>query len=301
MSNTDAAHRLNQQREKCQHFWMSAHGTALLNAQRACIGPVIDSHHQGHALEIAMGPSMLQASSVGHVIQWAPSLTTNQPPETLICPLDDLALPDGCLDITLIHHWMEHTDNAHQLLQEAARVTCDQGILLIVGFNPYSLTHLPRHLMPGRSEFPNKQPHQACWRSPRYVRDWLSLVDFEIQRIDYCGFRIPLLRPNDAGCSGALETLGRRHNLPLGDCYMLQAKRRQQPASTKRITFGMPVVPGRHSVQAFSRGDGSSVTLRGLAGYKRYPDKMPEPELKADFKITSVSNIRSDTPEEHKR
>ncbi|XGA78632.1 methyltransferase domain-containing protein [Halomonas sp. CH40] len=299
MSNSDAAHTLDQQLKKSQQFWMSAQGTALLDAQRACLGPVIDSRYKGHALEIVMGPSMLQASPLAHVMQWAPSRDAAQQQETLICPLDDLALPDGCLDITLVHHWMEHTANAHHLLQEAARVTSDHGILLIFGFNPFSPSNLSRRALPRRHEFPNKGQQRADWRSPRYLRDWLACVDFDIERVDYCGFRMPLASSKNATCNGLLETLGRRHNLPLGDSYMIRAIRRQQPASTKRVKFGMQMAPNGRSVQAFSREHCSRMPLITMPPNTRSSGQVPL--AKTGLKITSVRKTTSDTFKEPKR
>ena len=299
MSNSDTGLKLNQQLEKCQQFWMSAKGAALLDAQRACLGPVIDSRHKGHALEIVMGPSMLQAAPLTHVMQWAPSRKAAQQQETLICPLDDLALPDGCLDITLIHHWMEHANNAHHLLQEAARVTSDHGILLIFGFNPYSLNNLSRCALPWRHDFPDKGQQRADWRSPRYLRDWLAFVDFDIERVDYCGFRMPFARSRKAACNGSMETLGRRHNMPLGDSYMIRARRRQQPASTKRVKFGIQMAPAGRSVQAFSREHSSRMPLITLPSNKISSGQVALNQTAS--KITSVRKTTSDMSKESKR
>lgn len=160
MSNLDPAHELNQQLEESQHFWGSAQGCALFDAQKACLGPILDSRNKGHALEIVMGPSMLHytasSASLLHTLQWAPNREAAQRQATLICPLSNLALPDGCMDITLLHHWLEHTSDAHHLLQEAARVTSDHGILLIFGFNPVSVGNLSRYMRPTRHPYPTK-------------------------------------------------------------------------------------------------------------------------------------------------
>lgn len=299
MSNSDTGLKLNQQLEKCQQFWMSAKGAALLDAQRACLGPVIDSRHQGHALEIVMGSSMLQAAAHAHVIQWAPTLKAARRPETLVCPLDDLALPDGCLDITLIHHWMEHADNAHHLLQEAARVTADNGILLIFGFNPFSPSNLSRRALPGHQAFPVKGHQRVQWRSPRALRDGLAFVDFEIERVDYCGFRLPFERSRKMACNGSLETLGRRHNMPLGDSYMIRASRRQQPASTKRVKFAMPMAPSGRSVQAFSREHYPRMPMIFVPSHRSAKGQLPLAET--DLNIISVRKTTSDIPKESKR
>ena len=260
MSNSGPADKLNQQLEKSQRFWGSAQGCALFDAQKACLGPIIESGNKGRALEVVMGPSMLHSSaastSLSHTIQWAPSRAFAQSQETLICPLSDLALPDGCMDITLVHHWLEHTSDAHHLLQEAARVTSDNGVLVIFGFNPMSLGNLSRYLCPKRYKYPENHQQRAVWRSPRCLRDWLAFVDFDMERVDYCGFRIPFMRP----CEASLETLGRRQNVPVGEAYMIRAKRCQQPVNTSRVKFGMPLAPLGRSFQVFSRETSAKTT-----------------------------------------
>ena len=253
MSNSDAAQKLNQQLEKSQYFWGSAQGCALFDAQKACLGPIIDSRNKGRALEIVMGPSLLQSPTISttfdHVIHWAPNRKAAQCQETLICPLDDLALPDGCMDVTLVHHWLEHTSDAHHLLKEAARITADHGILLIFGFNPISFGNLSRYMRPNRHMYPEKDQQRAVWRSPRCLRDWLAFVDFDVERVDYCGFQMPFMR----SCEASLETLGRRQNVPVSEAYMIRAKRCQQPVTTSRVKFGMPLAPPGRSSQVFSR------------------------------------------------
>jgi hypothetical protein len=49
----------------------------------------------------------------------------------------------------------------------------------------------------------------------------------------------------NAKCGEYWESLGRRHNLPLGESYMIQARRRQRHAPVQRLKFGLeaPVSP----------------------------------------------------------
>jgi SAM-dependent methyltransferase len=131
----------------------------------------------------------------------------------------------------VIHHWLEHLTDAHFTLHEAARVTADNGILVLFGFNPIGVGGLARQWRKRQQQF----PWNGAWRSARRLRDWLAFVDFEVERVDYCCFRG---RAN-AKCGEYWETLGRRHNLPLGESYMIQARRRQRQAPLKRLKFDM--------------------------------------------------------------
>ena len=72
------------------------------------------------------------------------------------------------------------------------------------------------------------------------MREWLAFVDFEIERVDYCGFRLPGGQVHNLG----LETLGRRYNLPVGGCYLIVARRKQAPIQPARTLFQRDAVTG---------------------------------------------------------
>jgi SAM-dependent methyltransferase len=278
MSNSHTADSLTQRFKHSQRFWASDRGKALSDVQRACLGPVIDARGGGHSLEMTMGPSLLDLSAVPHVIEWVPTRACAVRSSSLICPPNELALPDACLDISLIHHWQEHLPDAEQALQEAARVTADHGILIIFGFNPLGLINLARRLLPGRhgSSCDDTTAHikQAHWYGPSQLTQWLEIVDFTVERVDYCGFYGPRFfstnsstdRSNGRSTKKAQgretwEAWGRRLNAPLGESYMIQAKRKQSQAPAKRVQFGVNPTAATHSL-GVARGSNRSVTYR---------------------------------------
>lgn len=212
-----------------RRFWAEPAGRALQRAERACLGPVCDALSGGHSLELGMAEPLADMSRVRHPMRWSPTRELAQDPSTLVCAPDELPLPDGCLSLVIIHHLLEIVPDPHHLLQEAARVTTDDGRLIIFGWMPLSATALSR-LCPSRRR---RLPWCGHWRTPGRLRDWLAFVDFRIERVDYCGFHMPGRLPRNA----TLEALGRRHNLPLGDCYMIQASRRAKPARRQRVRF----------------------------------------------------------------
>lgn len=183
-----------------RRFWATPQGQALHHAERACLGPVCEGVFGVHSLELGMGDPLADMCPVRHPMRWSPTRELAQGPSTLVCTPDALPLPDGCLSLVIVHHLLEVVPDPHHLLQEAARVTRDDGRLILFGWMPLSAGALPR--------------------------------------VDYCGFHLPGGMPRNA----ALETLGRRYNLPLGDSYMIQASRRSQLAQTQggRLQFGRP-------------------------------------------------------------
>lgn len=274
MSNSHTADSLTQRLEHSQRFWTSDAGKALSDVQRACIGPVIEGRSGGHSLEMTMGPSLLDLSAVPHMMKWVPTRAHAEKPSSLICPPSELALPDACLDISLIHHWLEHLPDAEQALQEAARVTADHGILIILGFNPLSMNHLARRFLPGRHgarSLTRNSGHgtdshdidkSAQLRSPSQLRDWLAFVDFTVERVDYCGFHCPIFCPTKkTRCRESWEAWGRRLNVPLGESYMIQARRKQPQAPAERVRFGVNPTSATHSL-GVARGSNRSGSYR---------------------------------------
>ncbi|ERL52989.1 hypothetical protein BJB45_17065 [Halomonas huangheensis] len=223
---------------RARRFWADDFGRALYLAERACLGPQAERWSGVHGLEISLAEPIVDMSSVRHLMRWAPTHELAESSSTIVCHPDRLPLPDGALDLVVLHHVLEIVDCPHQLLQEAARVTAADGRLIIFGWSPVSAGGLARCLPQTRKALPGV----GCWRSARRMRDWLSFVEFEIERLDYCGFHLPGLAPHNA----LLETLGRRHNLPLGDSYVIQARSRSQLArrQPQRPLFGTAVGAG---------------------------------------------------------
>ncbi|MGP9767939.1 class I SAM-dependent methyltransferase [Halomonas sp. AOP13-D3-9] len=285
MSNSTTATTLAKRLQSSQPYWQTEAGRSLWETQRACLGPVVESRVGGHSLEMSMGPTLMTMSAIPHPIRWSPTRQLADTDSTLICPPDQLAVPDRCLDVMVIHHWLEHLADAHFTLQEAARVTADNGIMVLFGFNPIGVSGLARQLRKGQQAF----PWNGSWRSASRLRDWLAFVDFEVERVDYCCFRGRM----NAKCGEYWESLGRRHNLPLGESYMIQARRQQRQAPVQRLKFGLkaPASPA-------SLGVTRSGTSAHYSSYQEYPTQVapakrhePESQKTGPFKTKSRKTV----------
>ena len=225
MSTDRGAQRLAALFREGQRFWATPTGEAVRRAERACLGPVCERLFGMHSLELGFGSVLADMCPVRHPMQWAPTRELAQGASTLVCSPDALPIPDGSLHLVVVHHLLEVAPDPHHMLQEAARITADEGRLILFGWMPLSPIALGR-LSPGCRQ---RLPWRGQWRSPGRLRDWLAFVDFEIERVDYCAFQLPGRLPRNS----FFETLGRRHNLPLGDSYMIQAQRRPQLIETR--------------------------------------------------------------------
>ncbi|MDN7132358.1 methyltransferase domain-containing protein [Halomonas sp. MC140] len=253
MSNSTTAITLAKRLINSQPYWQSEAGSSLWESQRACLGPVAETRVGGHSLEMSMGPAMLTMSAIPHAIRWSPTRQLAHSDATLVCPPDQLALPDRCLDVMVIHHWLEDLPDAHLTLKEAARVTADNGILVIFGFNPIGVSGLARQWRKRQQQY----PWNGVWRTSSRLRDWLAFVDFDVQRVDYCCFRGRI----NAKCGEYWESLGRRHNLPLGESYMILARRKQRQAPVQRLKFGLKAPASPASLGATRTSSSAHVQL----------------------------------------
>ena len=95
-----------------------------------------------------------------------------------------LPLANEALDLVVLQHVLDMSDNPHQTLREASRVIKAGGRVVITGFNPFSLWGLWRQLRLKRGV-----PWRANFIGQGRLKDWLTLLsfgDFEIKPVYDC-------------------------------------------------------------------------------------------------------------------
>nr|WP_299241538.1 methyltransferase domain-containing protein [uncultured Halomonas sp.] len=222
MSNSNMTISLSQLVGRGRLYWSSAAGRAHWQAERACIGPMCERLFGAHGLHLGMAPPLTDMCPIRHTLTWSPTRELAENDACLVCDPTRLPLPDDSLSLVVLHHMLEVAPEPHRLLQEATRVLADNGCLIIFGWFPLGLEGMHRLWPRSRTGM----PRCGRWRTPGRLNDWLAFVDFEIERVDYCGFRLPGRPPGNA----KLESLGRRYNLPLSDAYMIRARPKTQRA-----------------------------------------------------------------------
>ena len=97
---------------------------------------------------------------------------------------DTLPFDAASLDLVVLPHALEMSADPHATLREVERVLVPEGRVVITGFNPASLwglrqrrAHLYQRLGVGRLFLPEAGEFLA-WRR---LRDWLRLLDFEVE------------------------------------------------------------------------------------------------------------------------
>ncbi|HVS27607.1 MAG TPA: methyltransferase domain-containing protein [Burkholderiales bacterium] len=135
-----------------------------------------------------------------------------------------LPFATNSIDLLLLPHVLEFSDNPHQILREAERVLMPEGQLIICGFNPRSLWGLARRFRRSSGEYP--------WRGrfislPR-VKDWLALLGFEMTAGRLGCYVPPFKQEKWLRRFRLLEAAGDRWWAIAGGIYFLQAIKRVQ-------------------------------------------------------------------------
>ncbi len=135
---------------------------------------------------------------------------------------DRLPLQTDSIDVLVLPHVLEFTRQPHEVLREVERVLIAEGHVVILGFNPFSLWGLWRLVLGWR----RGAPWCGAFRGVTRVRDWLSLLGFDVLNTRYYFFRPPLQHRGILRKLTLLERLGQRLWPIFGGGYAIVAKKR---------------------------------------------------------------------------
>lgn len=196
------------------------------------------------ALEGVFGPVQLQLGHWGQGLELWPAQPPRRPMLIAATPgLDthvvarptQLPLASAGADAVLLAHALEFGDDPLALLRETDRVLMGEGTLLVLGFNPASPWGW--RAAASRSGFP---PGLQRVITERRVRDWLSLLNYEIAPARHGLYTLPF------GGSDAAPASTRRgwvYPFPAG-VYLLSARKRLYSVTPLRARLRPAVLGG---------------------------------------------------------
>ncbi|MBI2747697.1 MAG: methyltransferase domain-containing protein [Burkholderiales bacterium] len=140
-----------------------------------------------------------------------------------------LPFPEASLDLVALPHALDSHPDPHATLREVARVLVPGGRVVLSGFNPASLwglrqrrEQLCRRVGLGTPLLPQPLEFIGNWR----LRDWLRLLDFEVEVAHHGCYR-PLVRSEKwLGRYGWMDGVGARWWPFFGAAYFLVAVKR---------------------------------------------------------------------------
>ncbi|MFL0802812.1 MAG: class I SAM-dependent methyltransferase [Agarilytica sp.] len=139
-----------------------------------------------------------------------------------VANFDELPLPDEFVDVTVLHHVLEFSENPHQVLKEAARVTIPRGYIIIVAFNPLSLAGLVHKLstiLGGGGVSKRRSLRQGR------MKDWLEFLDFSCVTTRNVFHNLPINNARFLSSTQILEKLRYKNKMPGGMSFVMVARK----------------------------------------------------------------------------
>lgn len=116
-------------------------------------------------------------------------------PLSVLTDFEALPFPSQSLDLVVMPHTLEFTQDPHQTLREVERVLRPEGRVIVICFNPASLwglrfrADLVQHYLGRERSFLPFDPESIGWLR---LRDWLRLLGLQIEQGRFGCYRPPL-------------------------------------------------------------------------------------------------------------
>jgi SAM-dependent methyltransferase len=130
------------------------------------------------------------------------------------------------IDLAVLPHALEFSDNPHAILRELDRVMMPEGRLIITGFNPHSLWGMRQFFSRGKRS--GSYPWCGHFISLPRLKDWLALLGFEVSSGRFWAYAPPIASESWLHRFRFLEPAGDRWWGVGGGVYMLEAIKRVQ-------------------------------------------------------------------------
>ena len=161
--------------------------------------------------------NFLQDSRIGSCFRLSPDPAAQG--IDLVADVESLPVAFDNVDLFIGCHLLDYARSPHQVLREIERVLVPEGHCILIGFNPLSFRGMGLGWKLARGK-----TNVSLYSSFR-IRDWFSILGFEIVDTHTIGFR-----PGWGGESifrrlEWMDRLGSRYQLPLGNVQIIHARK----------------------------------------------------------------------------
>ncbi len=157
---------------------------------------------------------------------------------SIISSNEQLPLATDNIDLVLGTHVLELSKDPHQVLREIDRVLVPEGHCILIGFNPFAISSLAKQL---RSKV-SRQKDSVKLRSASRIRDWFSLLGFEVLEVQYMGLRPNVKNKKVFESLSKLEDWSEIAGPLLGKLYMIHAKKQVVAMTPYKKVWRAPAV-----------------------------------------------------------
>lgn len=210
--------------EDLEQWFETPLGQQLLEEEQQLLDKELANMFGYHLMQLSVNRNveLFENSRVSHCF----ALGAGQPDSSkkigAFSDFDHLPLADETVDVTVLHHVLEFSDNPHQVLREASRVTIARGHIVIFGFNPFSLMGLVKPVAQLLSSKP-------IWRRNSLRRsrlsDWMQFLDFNTLKSTSGAHYLPIQSKKLIDNYASINRVFNRWGLPFGNYYCLIARK----------------------------------------------------------------------------
>ena len=158
--------------ESLHDWFQSPLGAYLLAREQTWLDQVAPDIFGFHAIQLGLPKlDLLRESRIVHRVTVSPEAATGL--NHVQAHFHELPFDSQSIDLCLMPHVLEFSENAHEVLREIDRVLRPEGRVLLLGFNPWSLFGT-RKLWTSQG-----YPWQGQFVSLVRIKDWLQLLGLE--------------------------------------------------------------------------------------------------------------------------
>jgi len=148
---------------------------------------------------------------------------------------DVLPFASDSVDLVVLPHTLDFSEDATTVIQEACRVLIPEGRLLLFGFNPFSLWRFNSYLSQAKRE--NKTKPASCGlKSVGFIKKELKQQNFQIIDQDYFLFQPPMKNIRMMEKLGFLNKFSRFGLRGLSGVYFIEAQKKVEGMKAVQIS-----------------------------------------------------------------
>jgi len=212
-------------RHLLRSWYDTALGQSLFEAEKRELEAVLPNLFGYHLLQLSEhhSSSYLSKTPIRHQII------------SDVCPVSDahdckldmqmnahnLAIASDSVDVVLLPHTLDVDMYPQQVLRETDRVLVPEGRAIILNFNPWSSWGL-RHVS---NVFRGQPPYSLHFFTPTRIKDWLTLLGWEIETVKTFFFQLPVSNPALLNKLGFCDALGAKLWPAFGSVYLIVARK----------------------------------------------------------------------------
>lgn len=231
-----------------RQWWQSALGQHLLTEERAVLSQALQGSYGVHWALLGPYPGFHEdlAVDIAHGFQFGHEIE----PGTPIALRNDAAawpLASETLTAVVLPHAYAHAEDPHSLLREAHRVLRADGVVVVLGWNPWSLWGA-RIVLSRLWQIATRRRVRYPWctrlLTAGRLREWCSVLGFEVLRVRHYGYQLPINATPAGGIVRVIAAgLRRLHLAPFAGGYCLVARKHVLPLTPIRPRWARRSVP----------------------------------------------------------